>query len=78
VREDVGHITQLCVAKDSRSLGLGRILIDACAAYLKTQGFRALTLTVTEANQNAVELYRHVGFEVTHNFDAMLWEKESS
>ena len=75
VREDVAHITQLCVGKDSRGQHLGRILIDACAAHLKTRGFRAITLTVTETNEGAVALYRHAGFEVTHTFDAMLWEK---
>ncbi|HTA86531.1 MAG TPA: GNAT family N-acetyltransferase [Silvibacterium sp.] len=78
VREDVGHVTQLCVAKGSRSHGLGRILIDECAAHLKAKGFCALTLTVTEANQSAVALYRRAGFETTHTFDAMLWEKGSS
>jgi ribosomal protein S18 acetylase RimI-like enzyme len=78
VREDVAHITQLCVAKDSRSHGLGAILIDDCATHLKAQRFRALTLTVTEANQNAVALYRREGFGVTHNFDAMLWERAVS
>jgi ribosomal protein S18 acetylase RimI-like enzyme len=78
VREDVAHVTQLCVAKNSRGHGLGRILIDDCAAHLKTRGFRALTLTVTEANQNAVALYRHAGFKVAHTFDAMLWERPGS
>jgi ribosomal protein S18 acetylase RimI-like enzyme len=75
VRDDVAHVTQLCVAKESRGRGLGRILIDDCAAHLRARGFRALTLTVTEANQNAVALYRHAGFEVAHTFDAMLWER---
>ena len=75
VREDVAHITQLCVAKEERGRGLGRILIDNCAAHLASRKFRALTLTVTEANENAVALYRHAGFAVKHTFDAMLWER---
>lgn len=74
VREDVAHITQLCVAHQERRHGLGRLLIENCAANLKTQGFRTLTLTVTAANENAVALYRHTNFETTHEFDAMLWE----
>lgn len=78
VRENVAHITQLCVAKEVRSRGLGRILIDNCAAHLGARGFRALTLTVTEANENAVALYRRAGFEVRHTFDAMLWERKRS
>jgi len=78
VREDVAHITQLCVANQERGRGLGRILIENSAAQLRARGFRALTLTVTEANENAVALYRHAGFEVKHTFDAMLWERRKS
>ncbi|HEV2462371.1 MAG TPA: GNAT family N-acetyltransferase [Acidobacteriaceae bacterium] len=77
VREDVAHVTQLCVAKEERGKGLGRLLIEHAAANLKTQGFRVLTLTVTEKNENAVALYRRSDFQITHDFDAMLWEKSS-
>ncbi len=75
VREDVAHITQLCVAKDERSHGLGRLLLESCAGNLRSEGFRALTLTVTAGNENAVELYRRADFQTIHDFDAMLWEK---
>jgi ribosomal protein S18 acetylase RimI-like enzyme len=75
VREDVAHITQLCIAKEERGQGLGRLLIETCAADLKSQGFRALTLTVTAGNENAVALYHRTDFQITHDFDAMLWEK---
>lgn len=75
VRDDVAHITQLCVYKDERGRGLGRLLIENSAANLKSRGFRALTLTVTAGNENAVSLYRHANFQTTHDFDAMLWEK---
>lgn len=75
VREDIAHITQLCVAKEERSRGLGALLIEHCAANLKPQGIRAMTLTVTANNENAVALYRREGFQTTHDFDAMLWEK---
>jgi ribosomal protein S18 acetylase RimI-like enzyme len=75
VREDVAHITQLCVAKGERGRSFGRMLIETCAANLRSQGFRTLTLTVTAGNANAVLLYRRAGFQTTHDFDAMLWEK---
>ncbi len=78
VREDVAHITQLCIAREDREHGLGRLLIDTCAANLKAEGFRALTLTVTAENENAISLYRHTDFSITHDFDAMLWEKRKS
>jgi ribosomal protein S18 acetylase RimI-like enzyme len=75
VREDVAHITQLCIAKQDRGHGLGRLLIENCAANLKSEGVRALTLTVTAGNENAVSLYQRAGFHTIHDFDAMLWEK---
>jgi ribosomal protein S18 acetylase RimI-like enzyme len=75
VREDVGHVTQICVAKSYRGLGLGTVLLDACVTELRNRRFQALTLTVTEANQSAVSLYRKMGFAERHSFDAMVWEK---
>ncbi len=74
VREDVGHITQVCVAKHLRGLGLGLRLIEACAANLRDRNFAGLTLTVTEENANAVELYRKIGFVEKHSVDAMVWD----
>jgi ribosomal protein S18 acetylase RimI-like enzyme len=75
VRDDVGHVTQVCVAKKQRRLGLGLRLIEECAQNLRGRGFRGLTLTVTEENVNAVELYRRVGFVEKHSFDAMVWDR---
>jgi len=75
VREEVGHITQVCVAHDQRGVGLGLRLIEECAENLSRRGFRGLTLTVTEENANAVELYRRIGFVEKHSFDAMVWDR---
>ncbi len=74
VRSDTGHITQVCLAPDARRRGLGRALLAASYASLQRRRFKALTLTVTEANASAVELYRSLGFTVEHVFDAFVWE----
>lgn len=76
VREDVGHVTQVCVQRSCRGMGLGRLMMEQCAASLQSRGFKALTLTVTEENANAVDLYRTLGFEETHSFDAMMWTRK--
>ena len=73
VRGDVGHITQVCVAKRLRGLGVGRLLLESAIADLAARGFRKLSLTVTEANHNAVGLYRRIGFVERHAFDAVVW-----
>ena len=75
VREDVAHITQVCVAKDQRQRGLGVHLIKECAENLHGRGFQSLTLTVTEENTRAVDLYRRLGFVEKHSFDAMVWDR---
>ncbi|MCI0355774.1 MAG: GNAT family N-acetyltransferase [Acidobacteria bacterium] len=74
VRSDTGHITQVCLAPDARGRGLGEALLAASYASLQRRRFQALTLTVTEANASAVELYRRMGFTVAHVFDAFVWE----
>ena len=75
VREDVGHVTQICVAPEHRGKGYGTLLMEECAANLTRRGFSLLTLTVTASNAGAVSLYEHLGFEGTHRFDAMVWDK---
>ncbi|HZP18526.1 MAG TPA: N-acetyltransferase [Terriglobales bacterium] len=74
VRYDTGHVTQVCVLPECRSLGLGKALLAATVRNLTQRKFASLTLTVTEANSPAVELYRRLGFETKRVFDAFVWE----
>ena len=74
VRNDVGHVTQLCVLPEYRSHGIGESLLAATTANLRKRGFLLLSLTVTEANSRAVELYRRLEFDSKRVFDAFVWE----
>lgn len=74
VRDEVGHVTQVCLLPEFRGLGLGRELIAAATETLTRRGFKSLTLTVTEANRSAVELYKQLGFTTRRVFDAFVWE----
>lgn len=74
VRDDVGHVTQICVSPEFRGRGLGKALMVQCCRSLQRRGFSQLTLTVTEANRPAVDLYEHLGFETKRIFDAFVWE----
>jgi ribosomal protein S18 acetylase RimI-like enzyme len=73
VRDDVQHITQVCVAAPARGIGAGTLLLQTAAETLAARGFSTLSLTVTSQNTRAVELYRRVGFVPKHTFDAMAW-----
>jgi ribosomal protein S18 acetylase RimI-like enzyme len=78
VSADVGHITQLCIAKNYRGRGLGHLLLNRAAETLHQARFKAITLTVTEANQPAVRLYESFGFSLKHRFDAMAMDTRQS
>lgn len=68
-----GHITQLCVSPRHRRQGLARMLLGVAAANFMRLGAGEISLTVTEANAEAVELYRSEEYEVRHRFDAAVW-----
>jgi ribosomal protein S18 acetylase RimI-like enzyme len=74
VRNDVGHVTQICVLPEYRSLGIGESLLAATVANLGRRNFSMLSLTVTEANTRAVTLYRALHFDTKRVFDAFVWE----
>lgn len=74
VRHDVGHVTQVCVLPEFRSRRIGEALMAATARELVHRRFSMLSLTVTQANKNAVELYYRLGFDIHRVFDAFVWE----
>jgi ribosomal protein S18 acetylase RimI-like enzyme len=77
VRDDVGHVTQICVSRPYRRRGLGAWLLAECSRTLRSHGFKALTLTVTQQNTDAVALYHRIGFTIRQTFDAMVWERRA-
>jgi len=74
VREDVGHVTQVCLLPEHRGQGIGESLLAYTFEALRKRKFSLLTLTVTEANHRAVDLYRKLGFTTRRIFDAFVWE----
>ena len=74
VRHDVGHVTQVCVLPEFRSCRIGESLLPATTANLRKRTFSLLSLTVTEANERAVALYRRLNFDTKRIFDAFVWE----
>jgi ribosomal protein S18 acetylase RimI-like enzyme len=74
VRNDVGHVTQVCVLPEYRSRRIGESLLAATEGNLRKRNFALLSLTVTEANARAVALYRRLNFDSKRIFDAYVWE----
>src|SRR5437660_6151978 len=74
VREDVGHVTQVCILPEYRGRRIGESMIALATHELRSRNFSALSLTVTESNTKAVSLYHRLGFEIKRRFDAFVWE----
>ena len=75
VSSQSGHITQLCVHPRYRRHGLARMLLSVAAYYFLRQGATEISLTVTEANTQAIDLYLAEGYQCAHYFDAAVWER---
>jgi ribosomal protein S18 acetylase RimI-like enzyme len=75
VSGESGHITQLCIRPQYRRRGLARMLLSMASAGFWRQGMSEVSLTVTEANENAIELYKAEGYECRHTFDAAVWRR---
>jgi ribosomal protein S18 acetylase RimI-like enzyme len=74
IRHDVGHITQVCTLSNYRSHGIGEHLLRCCYADLAARNFSELSLTVTEENHRALELYLRTGYRHIFTFDGFVWE----
>jgi ribosomal protein S18 acetylase RimI-like enzyme len=78
VAADCGHITQLCVAKTEQGTGLGYELIRQSLVALRAHGCRSVSLTVTGSNENAIRLYRSMGFSKRRDFGAYVWDRRDA
>jgi len=75
VSPESGHITQICVHPRYRRKGLARAMLSVVSYWFMRQGASEISLTVTEANQEAIELYVAEGYALAHSFDAAVWER---
>jgi ribosomal protein S18 acetylase RimI-like enzyme len=75
VSPESGHITQLCVHPGYRRRGLARLLLSVASYHFMRLGVAEISLTVTEANTEAIDLYRAEGYTCAHSFDAAVWQR---
>jgi ribosomal protein S18 acetylase RimI-like enzyme len=73
VAERTGHITQICVAPSHRGRGVGYELLRRSLLAFAEHGCDRVSLTVTAANQEALRLYRQMGFALRRQFAAYVW-----
>ena len=75
VSQQSGHLTQICVHPAWRRRGLARLLLGQAAFSFLRACVSEVSLTVTEDNREAIELYRNEGYVLAHSFDAAVWQR---
>ena len=73
-----GHLTQVCVHPAFRRRGLARMLLAQAAFSFIRLGATEVSLTVTEANAEAIQLYTDEGYTCAHSFDAAVWLRDAT
>ncbi len=73
-----GHLTQVCVHPAFRRRGLARMLLAQAAHSFARLGATEISLTVTEVNAEAIELYKEEGYTCAHSFDAAVWLRDAT
>jgi len=73
-----GHLTQVCVHPAYRRRGLARVLLNVAAFHFMRLGATEISLTVTEANSGAIDLYEDEGYVRAHSFDAAVWRRNGA
>ena len=76
VSASAGHVAQLCLQPAWRGSGLGYDLLRRSLAGLRDAGLAEVSLTVTEENHAAVQLYERTGFHAIHRFEALVWDEK--
>ena len=74
VAPGAGHITQICVSPAVKGAGIGYELLRSSLDAMRSHGCTRVSLTVTAANREAVDLYERVGFQTLRKFAAYVWE----
>jgi len=58
-------LVSMWVAPTYRRKGIGRMLVDAIAAWARSQNGQGLWLLVTSNNHTAIDFYQRLGFSLT-------------
>lgn len=59
-----GFIEDICVAKEARRQGIGRMLIQTAADWARDKGLSGLALETQDNNLQACRFYQRMGFQI--------------
>ncbi|HJR65576.1 MAG TPA: GNAT family N-acetyltransferase [Gemmatimonadaceae bacterium] len=75
LRGPAGYLHDIVIDREHRGRGVGRLLLDATLAHLKSRGVPRVLLMTAEQNESAKRLFANAGFrrtmiEMTRELDA--------
>lgn len=75
----VGLVEDVVVADSWRGAGIGRRLLEGAEAWARRRGCTRLQLLADQGNAQALDFYRHLGWQETrmHNWRRMLREEHT-
>jgi len=76
IRPHTAHVPQVAVGVPFQGRGVGSLLMNSAFRDLAREGFKEVTLTVTDQNAGAVRLYERVGFQTFKTFGAFVYKHE--
>lgn len=56
-------LSKLYVRKDMRNNGVGKLMLQDCVEYAKTNNKNKIYLTVNKGNTPSIDIYEHIGFK---------------
>lgn len=71
-----GHIPQIVVSSRYQGKGIGACLLGRAIRFLAINGYETVSLTVTENNTAAVNVYKRFKFSVHFRFPAFVWQRQ--
>jgi GNAT superfamily N-acetyltransferase len=72
IEPETGMIPQISVRRDCQGKGLGSLLLHTYFREASRSGLKRLTLSVSETNQRACQLYLRLGFHKIRDFHAFI------
>lgn len=74
VSSGVGHITQVCVSQAVRGQGVGYELMRRALQAMARYDCHKASLAVTASNDEAIHVYKRMGFHKVRQFAAHVWD----
>jgi ribosomal protein S18 acetylase RimI-like enzyme len=73
-----GWLYYVAASPTSRSMGIGRRMVEAAEDWLRQRGVVKAQLLVRETNTRVVSFYEHLGFEVAPRVVMSKWLEQTS